>query len=537
MAKCTRCGKKGIFLKLTNGLCDNCALEVWKEKERASMEAQYAQQRVEQQAQLEKERADMQLQMKKEQAALQTQLDAMAAELSDQKALFAQISAEAYAEGTSRAEAENEKLKAQSLQLQSCVDTTKKNLLELLTKEENYRRSVANAEQKVRRSKELVKAIQHASEDFGIEEEDKNVERLLRTADELMSPTVSLPLQCLGMKDLRKRYKENEKNIQATFEKYKDRYTTKANIAIYRLMVIALSAELQNVLHNIVFGKLDDALSNIKALTNKYYVIAADGNQSIAPTVKKFVGELDYYFQEAVKIEYEYYVQRERAKEEQRAIREQMRQEAEERRELERQQKQIEKEESKFHDQISQLSQQIEVSADDEKTALLKARIEELQKQLAAVADQKDKIVELQNGKAGNVYVISNIGSFGENVFKIGMTRRLEPMERVNELGSASVPFPFDVHSMIFSDDAVGLETKLHHLLNDQRVNKVNLRKEFFRISLDDLEKLVGEIAPTAEFKRTVLAEQYRQSLSISHVSDEAEEAVSDDDEEEELAE
>lgn len=501
------------------------------------MEAQYAQQRVEQQAQLEKERADMQLQMKKEQAALQTQLDAMAAELSDQKALFAQISAEAYAESTSRAEAENEKLKAQSLQLQSCVDTTKKNLLELLTKEENYRRSVANAEQKVRRSKELVKAIQHASEDFGIKEEDKNVERLLRTADELMSPTVSLPLQCLGMKDLRKRYKENEKNIQATFEKYKDRYTTKANIAIYRLMVIALSAELQNVLHNIVFGKLDDALSNIKALTNKYYVIAADGNQSIAPTVKKFVGELDYYFQEAVKIEYEYYVQRERAKEEQCAIREQMRQEAEERRELERQQKQIEKEESKFHDQISQLSQQIEVSADDEKTALLKARIEELQKQLAAVADQKDKIVELQNGKAGNVYVISNIGSFGENVFKIGMTRRLEPMERVNELGSASVPFPFDVHSMIFSDDAVGLETKLHHLLNDQRVNKVNLRKEFFRISLDDLEKLVGEIAPTAEFKRTFLAEQYRQSLSISHVSDEAEEAVSDDDEEEELAE
>ena len=86
----------------------------------------------------------------------------------------------------------------------------------------------------------------------------------------------------------------------------------------------------------------------------------------------------------------------------------------------------------------------------------------------------------------------------------------------MNELGSASVPFPFDVHSMIFSDDAVSLETKLHHILNDQRVNKVNLRKEFFRVSLDDLEKLVGEIAPTADFKRTVLAEQYRQSLSIS---------------------
>ena len=278
-------------------------------------------------------------------------------------------------------------------------------------------------------------------------------------------------------------------------------------MTIYRLMVIALSAELQNVLHNISYGKLEDALKDIKTITQKYYDIATDGNQSIASTVKKFIGEIDYYFQEAVKIEYEYYVQKERAREEQRAIRDQMRQEAEERRELERQRKQIEKEESKYHDQIGQLSEQLAQSEDDEKTRLLKARIEELQRQLTSVAEQREKIVQLQNGKAGNVYVISNIGSFGENVFKIGMTRRLEPMDRVNELGNASVPFPFDVHSLIFSDDAVGLETKLHHILNDQRVNKVNLRKEFFRVSLDDIEKLVAEVAPTAEFKRTALAE------------------------------
>ena len=155
---------------------------------------------------------------------------------------------------------------------------------------------------------------------------------------------------------------------------------------------------------------------------------------------------------------------------------------------------------------------------DAEKLAQLQIRVEELQRQLAAVSEQKDKIINLQNGKAGNVYVISNIGSFGEDVFKIGMTRRLDPMERVNELSSASVPFPFDVHSMIFSNDAVSLETNLHHILNDKRVNKVNLRKEFFHVSLDELEELVEEIAPTAEFRRTVLAEQYRQSLSIDRV-------------------
>lgn len=501
MPKCSRCGRKGFFLKLTNGLCDNCVSTV---------------------------------RMEQEQASLKAQMDELSAKLLDQKALFEKISNDAKADGVAKAKAENAELSTQNLRLQEQNFLAQKTLDELQEKEAKSQKSAANAEQKVRRSKELLKAIQHANEVFGTENELPSVDDLVHGADDLLRPTVTLTLQCLDMKDLRKRYRENEKNIQATFEKYKDRYTTKANIAIYRLMVIALSAELQNVLNNIGFGKLDDALHDIQEITKKYYVIAAEGNQSIAPTVKKFIGELDYYFQEAVRIEYEYYVQKERAREEQRAIREQMRQEAEERRELERQQKQIEKEESKYHDQISQLTEQMQQSADSDRTSLLKARIEELQKQLAAVAEQKDKIVELQNGKAGNVYVISNIGSFGEGVFKIGMTRRLEPMDRVNELGSASVPFPFDVHSMIFSDDAVSLETKLHHILNDQRVNKVNLRKEFFRVSLDDLEKLVGEIAPTAEFKRTALAEQYRQSLSITHVS---ENPGSTDDGEEEIAE
>lgn len=217
-------------------------------------------------------------------------------------------------------------------------------------------------------------------------------------------------------------------------------------------------------------------------------------------------------------IEYEYYVQRERAKEEQRAIRERMRQEAEERRALEAEKKKIEREESKFQGQIQQLQEQLNTSDDVSKITQLQDRIVELQSQLNAVAQKKDEITTLQNGKAGNVYIISNLGSFGDNVFKIGMTRRLEPQERIDELGSASVPFPFDVHSFIFSDDAVALETNLHRILNDRRVNKVNLRKEFLQISLDELEDLVESIAPTAEFRRTMMAEQYRQSLSIDHV-------------------
>ena len=120
------------------------------------------------------------------------------------------------------------------------------------------------------------------------------------------------------------------------------------------------------------------------------------------------------------------------------------------------------------------------------------------------------------NQKAGYVYVISNIGSFGENVFKIGMTRRLEPQDRVDELGGASVPFKFDVHAMIFAEDAPGLEAALHRAFENKKVNMVNQRKEFFNVSLDEIEDVVkANFDKTVEFTRLAAAEQYRESLKI----------------------
>ena len=278
-------------------------------------------------------------------------------------------------------------------------------------------------------------------------------------------------------------------------------------------MVIALRAELQNILYNLRYEKLDKSVEDVQAVTRKYLNIAAEGNQSIAGTLTKFIGEIEYLFINAVKIEYNYYVKKEQARQEQLAIREQMRQEAEERKALEAERKKVEKEESKYRSEIEKLTEQLSI-AKNEEVEKLNARILELQAQLADVVVKKEEISNLANGKAGNVYVISNLGSFGENVFKIGMTRRLDPQERVNELGDASVPFKFDVHSFIFSDDAVGLENTLHQVLNDKRVNKVNMRKEFFYTSVDELEKLVTEIEPTAEFNKTMLAEEFRQSLS-----------------------
>lgn len=270
---------------------------------------------------------------------------------------------------------------------------------------------------------------------------------------------------------------------------------------------------MQNILYNLKYEKLDNAIEQVKNTSQKYLNIAAQGNQNIAGTLTKFIGEIEYLFINAVKIEYNYYVKKEQAKQEQLAIKEQIRQEAEERKALEQEKKKIENEELKYNNEIEKLKEQLKASADEESKAL-NAKILELQAKLADVTIKKDNIVQLQNGKAGNVYIISNLGSFGENVFKVGMTRRIDPQDRVNELGNASVPFKFDVHSFIFSEDAVGLESKLHSILNDKRVNKVNMRKEFFYTTVDELEELVNKIEPTAEFNKTMLAEEFRQSQS-----------------------
>lgn len=506
MAKCPKCGRKGLFLKLVNGICVECnATEINRRKVEA----------------LEVRRNE-----------IQSQLSAVSSELSDKQALYnsivAKAEAQAIEQARSKIQAEQATAEAELAAVTNQLSAARTDLSIAKAEEEKAQKNIMSSVRKVEKYRPLLKAIDHAIATYDAGAPVADLGGLVREVEDFVSPTVVLDLQCLGMKDLRKRYRQNEKAIEEILQKYEGRYTTKANATIYKLMVIALKAELQNVLYSINYGKLEDALASISAITQKYYDIATSGNQSIAPTMKKFIGEIDYCFQEAVKIEYEYYVQKERAKEEQRAIREQMRQEAEERRALEAEKKKIEKEESKFQGQIAQLEEQL-ASADADKVAQLEARLSELQSQLSAVKEKKDVIATLQNGKAGNVYVISNLGSFGNDVFKIGMTRRMVPQERIDELGDASVPFPFDVHSFIFSDDASTLETKIHKMLNDRRVNKVNLRKEFFHITIDELEALVGELAPTAEFKRTMLAEQYRQSLSIDKIVEAAPDSADDE--------
>lgn len=373
---------------------------------------------------------------------------------------------------------------------------------------------------KINRYKELYKSIEHVLDTF-ISTDIPYINCRLNPYDkkdlEDLVPSISLQFHSLDVKELRKAYKENEKQIDQLMELYKSRYTTKSNKSIYSLVVIALKAELQNVLYNLKYDKLEKSIEDIKTISAKYLKIAAEGNQSIAGTLTKFVGEMEYLFINAVKIEYSYYTKKEQARQEQLALKEQMRQETEERKALEAEKKKVEKEESKYKAEIEKLQGTLEQADSDAETQKLRARILELQKQLSDVVVKKEEITNLQNGKAGNVYIISNLGSFGKDVFKIGMTRRLDPQDRINELGSASVPFKFDVHSFIFSEDAVALEKKLHDTLNEKRLNKINLRKEFFKVDISELEELVSSIDPTAEFNKTMLAEEFHQSEELSN--------------------
>lgn len=198
---------------------------------------------------------------------------------------------------------------------------------------------------------------------------------------------------------------------------------------------------------------------------------------------------------------------KEEEKEEQRRIREQMREEAKRQAELEEKRKTINKEQQHYE---NELKRALERNKDAELIKKLRERIAELENSKKDV-DKLEATV-----KAGYVYIISNEGSFGENCYKIGTTRRLNPLDRVDELGNASVPFKFDVHALIFSEDCFELESKLHKIFDAKRVNKVNKRKEFFNVTLDEIVEVVNnQLGLNVEFTLEAIAREYRESKAV----------------------
>lgn len=203
-------------------------------------------------------------------------------------------------------------------------------------------------------------------------------------------------------------------------------------------------------------------------------------------------------------------------REQKKLIQEQLKEEEKVRREIEREKAKIEKDETQFKNEISKLMKYLQKTDNEVEKTLYIDKIKECEEKLSELETVKSDVLNREkNTRAGFVYIISNIGSFGENIFKIGMTRRLEPMDRIKELSSASVPFEFDVHALIFSDDAPSLESILHNTFREYEVNKVNHRKEFFSIPLEKIEKVVTEHHnATVQWTYDAAAEEYRESLA-----------------------
>lgn len=201
----------------------------------------------------------------------------------------------------------------------------------------------------------------------------------------------------------------------------------------------------------------------------------------------------------------------------QKAIKEQMLEEERVKRELEKRKSEIEKDQKQFNNEVTKLIKYMQKTQNDIEKQLYADKIKELEEKIKALESEKTDVINReQNAKAGFVYIISNIGSFGDNIYKIGMTRRLEPMDRIKELSSASVPFEFDVHAMIFSDDAPALEYSLHQHFNKYRVNKINSRKEFFNVSIDLIEEyVIKNYNNTVEFTKIPVAKEYRDTQAL----------------------
>lgn len=212
---------------------------------------------------------------------------------------------------------------------------------------------------------------------------------------------------------------------------------------------------------------------------------------------------------------HEYQEKLQAEKEEQRQIREQMREEELAQREIEKARLDAEKEEKRYADALRRAQEDVATANGAKQTKLL-AEIQQLQLKLAQASTNKERALSrAQLTRSGHVYVISNIGSFGEDVYKIGMTRRLEPMDRVRELGDASVPFQFDVHAIIYCDDAPTLENTLHRAFHERRVNQVNHKKEFFRVSLPEIADAVRQHHAEIEFTLAAEAADFRKTLAV----------------------
>lgn len=454
MAQCIQCGKKGAFLKLSpNGRCVVCEMQFNADRDNAIV-------------QLTQELATLKVQLLPEHntvAVLQQEIFLL------------------------------EQVKQQRLSEQS----------HLIAAIEDLHRSSSNIQNEIL---ELRKKL--------IETEDE----ILFQEFGLYDPTYDF---CNAdnykteLANVRQRQKDSIKNDHAVTGNMS--WTVNGNAAqgkkmvkdMQKLLLRAFNSECDEIVEKVKYNNYEVAL---KRMAGSRDAISKLGKiMDVALTTSYYDLKV-----EELTLALEYRQQKQKEKEAQQEIRAQMREEAKLQREIEESRKKAEKEKNHYENARTKLIKQLESAAEadraelESKIALVEAQLDDVEKAIVDI-DYREA-----NQRAGYVYIVSNIGSFGPDVYKIGMTRRLDPTERIDELGDASVPFNFDIHAMIFSEDAPGLETALHHAFEKRKLNMVNSRREFFRVTLEEIKQEVKKnFDKTAEFIDLPDAEQFRISEKL----------------------
>lgn len=276
-----------------------------------------------------------------------------------------------------------------------------------------------------------------------------------------------------------------------------------------KLLLRAFNSECDDAIEHVKYNNIESSEKRISSSRDAISKLGEMMGVSITPKYYRLKIEELY-------LAFEYQRKKQEEKEEQKEERARMREEAKLAREIEEERKKLEKEQKHYENALKKINEQLKTASDSERVAIEEKKAE-IEGQLQKIdADFKNVDYREANQRAGYVYVISNIGAFGEDIYKIGMTRRLDPMDRVDELGDASVPFDFDVHAMIFSDDAPKLEAALHKAFANRKLNFINQRREFFHVTLEEIKKVVKEnFDRSVEFIDIAPAEQYRESLAL----------------------
>lgn len=277
-----------------------------------------------------------------------------------------------------------------------------------------------------------------------------------------------------------------------------------------KLLLRAFNSECDDIISHVKFNNYDASKKRIDKSCDSISKLGKMMNIVVTrPYYELKINELS--------LALEYQMKKQQEKEELKEERARLKEEAKLLKEIEEARRKVEKEQAHYQNALARIESQLLADADN--PDLLAKKQEIIDGLNDAEKALKDIDYREANKRAGYVYIISNIGAFGENVYKIGMTRRLEPQERVDELGDASVPFNFDVHAMIFTDDAPGLESALHKAFENRKLNMVNTRREFFNVTLDEIKSEIKKnFDKTVEFKDVPDAEQYRVSQKMKNV-------------------